>query len=273
MLEDLDHLYRYAALLDRLEGKDANTILGCYTDLRPGRPAVDQHRAPEDDVRDCYDRHTAQPLSRLHALTILSAEQQARDFYMSVGPTYADPVARQLYAEIASIEEQHVTQYESIIDPEETLLEKWLLHECNEVYTYYGCAEAETDPRVKKIWERFCDWELGHLHHVMELFRAIERRDPAEILPATLPAPIAFESHRMFVRDALAREVGLTALGTRFVPADQVPLDSPSIAYNKAVNADGSPSQTVAAGWHWLPGTELAARAAAIRAAQEGRVH
>ena len=28
---------------------------------------------------------------------------------------FADPLARQLYAEIASIEEQHVTQYESII--------------------------------------------------------------------------------------------------------------------------------------------------------------
>lgn len=30
---------------------------------------------------------------------------------------FADPIACQLYAEIASIEEQHVTQYESIIDP------------------------------------------------------------------------------------------------------------------------------------------------------------
>jgi hypothetical protein len=38
-------------------------------------------------------------------------------------------VARQLYAEIASIEEQHVTQYESIIDPDETWLEKWVLHD------------------------------------------------------------------------------------------------------------------------------------------------
>ena len=40
---------------------------------------------------------------------------------MNIGPMFADPVARQLYAEIASIEEQHVTQYESIIDPDETL--------------------------------------------------------------------------------------------------------------------------------------------------------
>ena len=31
MLEDFDHLYRYSALLDRVEGKDANNILQCYT--------------------------------------------------------------------------------------------------------------------------------------------------------------------------------------------------------------------------------------------------
>ena len=30
----------------------------------------------------------------------------------------------------------HVTQYESIIEPEETRLEKWLLHEAAEVYNY-----------------------------------------------------------------------------------------------------------------------------------------
>jgi hypothetical protein len=56
---------------------------------------------------------------------------------------FADPLARQLYAEIASIEEQHVTQYESIIDARETWLEKWLLHEANEVYNYYSCVEYE----------------------------------------------------------------------------------------------------------------------------------
>src|SRR5436190_1997833 len=34
MLEDFDHLYRYAALMDRLEGKDANALTQCYTDIR-----------------------------------------------------------------------------------------------------------------------------------------------------------------------------------------------------------------------------------------------
>src|ERR671920_707553 len=68
LLEDFDHLYRYSALLDRIEGKDANNILQCYTDILPGRPTVDEHRAPQDDVRESYDRKTAAPLTKLHAL-------------------------------------------------------------------------------------------------------------------------------------------------------------------------------------------------------------
>src|SRR5215216_3414868 len=46
LLEDFDHLYRFSALLDRLTGKDANNILQSYTDILPGRPTVDEHRAP-----------------------------------------------------------------------------------------------------------------------------------------------------------------------------------------------------------------------------------
>src|SRR4051812_14671262 len=143
LLEDFDHLYRYSALLDRLEGKDANYLTQNYSDIVPGRPTVVQHRAPEDDLRRPYDRGTADALTKLHAFTIMAAEHQTHDYYMNVGPTFSDPLARQLYAEIASIEEQHVTQYESIVDPNETWLEKWLLHEAVEVYNYYGCVESE----------------------------------------------------------------------------------------------------------------------------------
>src|SRR5919202_2684549 len=59
LLEDFDHMYRYAALLDRVEGKDASNILHGYTDVLPGRPTAIEHRAPEDDVREPYDRKKA----------------------------------------------------------------------------------------------------------------------------------------------------------------------------------------------------------------------
>ena len=129
LLEDFDHLYRYSALMDRLEGKDSNNILQSYTDIAPGRPTMVEHRAPEDDVRRPYDRKAAHPLTKLHALTLSGGEYQTRDYYMNIGPTFADPVARMLYAEIASIEEQHVTQYESMQDTRESWLEKWMLYE------------------------------------------------------------------------------------------------------------------------------------------------
>ena len=40
LLEDFDHLYRYSALMDRVEGKDANYLLQGYTDVLPGRPTA-----------------------------------------------------------------------------------------------------------------------------------------------------------------------------------------------------------------------------------------
>ncbi|HJV83522.1 hypothetical protein [Noviherbaspirillum sp.] len=255
MLEDFDHLYRYSALLDRLEGKDANNILQSYSDILPGRPTVDEHRSPVDDVRESYDRNKAAPITKLHALTITAAEYQTHDYYMNIGPLFSDPVARQLYAEIASIEEQHVTQYGALIDPQESVLEQWLLHEATEVYNYYSCVEQETNPRVKAIWERFLDYELGHFHHVAELFKQYEKRDPAELFPTALPEPIQFASQRDFVRQVLAQEVDLRAKGTQFVDKSQE--SQASIDYRTHINSDGSPSEIVAGGYIWSPGTEL----------------
>lgn len=255
LLEDFDHMYRYSALMDRLEGRDANNILQSYTDVLPGRPTAEEHRDPADELRRHYDRAKADPLSKLHALTILSGEQQTQNFYQNVGPTYADPLARQLYAEIAHIEEQHVTQYESIIDPNETWLEKWLMHEANEVYNYRSCAENEPNPRLRALWERFADYEMGHLHYVAELFKKYERRDPMEILPATLPKLIDYSSQRDFVRKVLAQEVDLRAKGADFVPKAQE--SKASKEYRDQLNSQGSPSEIAAAGYEWTPGTEL----------------
>jgi len=258
LLEDYDHLYRYTALLDRLEGKDSQNILQYYTDVTPGRPTSVEHRAPRDDVRSSYDRRTAALVSKLNALTILSGEQQTHNFYANVGPLYADPVARLLYAEIDHIEEQHVTHYESMIDPDETWLEKWVLHEANEVYNYWSCAEQEENPRLRSLWQQFLDYELGHLHIAIDWFQRIERRDAAEILPESLPDSIEYKSHRDFVRQVLANEVHLRAVGPDIVDPRVTPESPETIAYRERLNEAGSPSEEVAAGYQWAPGTELA---------------
>jgi rubrerythrin len=255
LLEDFDHMYRFSALLDRLEGKDSNNILQSYTDVLPGRPTVIEHRAPENDLRRPFDRATAAPLTKLNALTLVAAEHQTHDYYMNIGPAFADPIARQLYAEIASIEEQHVTHYESLLDPRQSMLENWLLHEAMEVYAYYSCLQQEGNSRLKAIWERMLSYELGHLHLVAELFKKHERRDPQEIIGAKLPEPIAFASQREFVRATLAAEVNLRASGADFVELDAEPQSS--IDYRNHMNSGGSPSETVAKGYVWQAGTEL----------------
>ena len=254
MLEDFDHLYRFTALMDRVMGLDSNNILQSYTDIRPGRPTQVEHRAPDDDVRVPYDRMTAQPLTKLNANVIVAAEHQVHDYYMSIGPAFADPVARMLYAEIASIEEQHVTQYESLVDPTETWLEKWLMHEATEVYAYWSCMQQEPNRRLKSIWERFLGYELGQMHYVMDLMRQIEKRDPQLLLPATLPEPIQFASQREFVRKTLGAEVNMRAAGTQFVAKDP----ATSIAYRTKLLSGGTPaSEIITNQYQFTPGTEL----------------
>ena len=165
---------------------------------------------------------------------------------MNIGPLFADPLARQLYAEIASIEQQHVTHYESLLDPEQSLLENWLMHEAMEVVHVLQLPAAGDAIRGSRRSGSGCSsYELGHLNLVAELFKKHERRDPEEIVGSELPEPIPFESQREFVRATLAREVNLRASGPDFVDAEQEPQSS--LDYRNYMNSEGSPSETVAA--------------------------
>ena len=144
------------------------------------------------------------------------------------------------------------------MDPEEPWRDKWLLHEAAEVYQYQACLESETNPRLKAIWERLLDYELGHLALVRDLFETSERRDPAEVLPAELPTPLAFENQRELIREVVATEKNLRANETAIVDRSQE--SSASLDYRVQVNAEGSPSEAVATGYVWVPGTELQER-------------
>ena len=240
LLEDFDHLYRYSALLDRLEGKDANNILQSYTDIIPGRPTSEHHRAPSDDLREHYQREDAALITKIHAAMLTAAEYQTHDYYMNIGPLFTDPVARALYAEIASVEEQHVTQYSSLMDPSESFLEKWLIHEVMEAYNYLSCMEQEDNPRIRALWERFLDYELGHMNLVMELFKKHERRDPAEILTGAMPRLMEMKSQRDFVRKVVSEEVDLRAHGINYVPLEEE--SSATLDYRKHLHSEGIPS-------------------------------
>src|SRR5690606_10953761 len=50
LLEDFDHLYRYANLYQMIEGKKADLITQDLTEITPGRPTVFEHRDPRDEI-------------------------------------------------------------------------------------------------------------------------------------------------------------------------------------------------------------------------------
>ena len=96
LLEDFDHMYRFSALLDRLEGKDSNNILQSYTDVLPGRPTVVEHRAPENDLRRPFDREdcaAADQAQRAHAGRGRAADAQLLHEHRSVVRRPARPTA------------------------------------------------------------------------------------------------------------------------------------------------------------------------------------
>jgi hypothetical protein len=217
LLEDFDHLYRYANLYEMIEHRKAEKIVDGLTEVMPGRPTYQQHRNPVDNIREPYDREAAAPLSKLHALTIMAAEQQTMNFYMNMGPLYMEPIARQLYQEIGMVEEEHVTHYESMLDPNETWYERLVNHEYNECYMYYSFMQTESDPRVKGIWELHLNMELEHLRLACDMMRQAEGRDPEAMLPRELPEPVTFEPNKAYIRELLATQIDYTTLGTGIV--------------------------------------------------------
>jgi hypothetical protein len=246
LLEDFDHLYRYANLYELTKGEQAEELTQQLTEIMPGRPTVLEHRFPADDVRRHFDRHTVDPLTRMHCMTITAGEQQTMNFYMNHGPDFMEPIARGLYLEIAMIEEQHVTQYESLLDPLQSLLENLVFHKYNEVYMYHSFMEDETqDRRLRQLWELHLNMEITQLQEACRLLRKFEGKDPEEILPPALPLGVKFQSNKDYVRRVLSEQVDLRTDGPDYVAVGELPADHRYFDYQKRVNAGGAPSEQV----------------------------
>ena len=246
LLEDFDHLYRYANLYDLLDSKKAAELTGSLTEITPGRPTIAEHRHPHDELNGHITTHTADPLTRLHVMTIVAAEQQTMNFYMNHGTDYIEPIARGLYAEIATIEEQHVTHYGSLIDPLDSWLKMLVFHEYDEVCMYWSMMTDEVDDRIKRIWELHLDMELGQLQVAAQLLRRFEGVEAAEILPPSLPdVPVRFETNKDYVRSVLESQIDLRKDGIDYVDVDDLPSDHRYFEYQAIVNAGGAPSEQV----------------------------
>jgi hypothetical protein len=248
LLEDFDHLYRYANLYQLIEGKTADQVCRDLTEITPGRPTCFEHRHPYDEIRRPMTALAADPQSVLNALTLVAGEQQTMNFYMTIGNRYQEPVARATYAEIGMIEEQHVSHYESILDPAASWFQNLVLHQWHECWIYWSFATEEPDPMVKRLYELHLDMEVEQLKVACELMKKVEKRDPAEILPAPeFTIPLIFRSNKQYVREILASQINLTSKDSLFVPLSTLPPDDRYFIHQRKVNDGYSPTEDVIA--------------------------
>jgi rubrerythrin len=240
LLEDFDHLYRFANMLKKDFGIEAAPMVGKLTEIMPGRPTVNEHRHPRDYVKRHLDAKTADPYSKLVAGIITAAEQQTMNFYMNHAADYHTDAGRKLYSEIAMVEEMHVSQYESLKDPNCTWLENWLMHEYTECYLYYSCYENETDKAVKEIWLEHFNMEVTHLKHVAELLKKYEKKAIKDVIPnGEFPKLIAFgESNIEYVRNVIDKQIWLTSDREKYVDVRKLPKTADYHKFNNRVNND-----------------------------------
>ncbi|MGI6469305.1 MAG: hypothetical protein GXZ09_04135 [Syntrophomonadaceae bacterium] len=239
LLEDFDHLYRFANLLDLDEQIPAELLVKSYVDITPGRPTIAEHRHPFDSVKYPADFSTASNRTKLNALIIVAAEQQTMNFYMNLGPFYYNDLGRQLYQEIAMIEEQHVTHYGSLLDPTCTWLENLLLHEYMECYLYYSFYQDEMDPHIKRIWEMHFEQEVAHLHKAAELLARYENKQWQQVIPGGhFPKLLQFHDTRDYVRQILGQQITLTANREGYVNIEDLPPHHEYFFYQNRINHD-----------------------------------
>jgi len=244
LLEDFDHLYRYAQFAYMTEGIEPDDIVQNKTDVIVGRPTQHHHNCNSLRLRKHYDKNSAAPQTKVNILTVLSGEQQTHNFYAEHGFMYGDHVLRETYAEIKDVEEEHVTMYESLIDPAETMWEKFLIHEFTEVCNYYTCMEDEVDERIKKYWEMALDMEIGHLKMAAEIFKKYEKRDPEEIIGTEIIIPCRFKSQKNYVQKVLESEVDkrLDSDG-KYTTIDNLSDDWASYSVQERVSEISAPSE------------------------------
>jgi hypothetical protein len=165
---------------------------------------------------------------------------------MTIGNRYQEPIARATYAEIGLIEEQHVSHYESILDPSASWFENLVLHQWHECWMYWSATQDETDPRVRKLYEQHLLMEIEHLRVSCELMKLVEKRDPEQVLPMmSFAEPLRFQPNKAYVRAVLADQIDLTAKESDFVPLSTLAEDDRFFVYQRRVNGDFSPTEEV----------------------------
>lgn len=236
LLEDFDHLYRYANLLENDFGIKAETLVGKYTEIMPGRPTIAHHRHPFDSIKP-HGTKQDDIVTMLDTHIITAAEQQTMNYYMNQSAFYINEEGRKLYNEIGMVEEDHVTLYGSLLNPDVTMLECNLIHEYVECYIYYSLMQDETNAYVKQIWERCLEQEIAHLHAALELVEKYEHKSYLDVLPqGEFPEIISLHSNIDYLRKVLAKTVNNTSTFEGYEKITLLSKDDLFYKYQSKVN-------------------------------------
>lgn len=237
LLEDFDHLYRYANLLEMEQGIYAERLVGRYTEIMPGRPTLAHHRYPKDNVKYPINAKNSATETVLATMIITAAEQQTMNYYMNITNFSPTDCGRRLYQEIALVEEEHVTQYESLMDSNATWLEMLLWHEYCECYLYWSCYKTETNAKTKALWEENFEMEISHLHNAVELLKKYEKKDWCEVIKdAEFPKPLSLHENIEYVRKILEDTVQYTSDKEDYKLLKDMPKDADFFRYQAVIN-------------------------------------
>lgn len=212
LLEDFDHLYRFSNLLLMDKGEEAKPLVGCFTEIMPARPTIAHHRCPRDEIKKPMNAKKSNLYSKLVANIITAAEQQTMNFYMNIAQWYKNDLGRKLFAEIGMVEEQHVSQYESLKDPNCSWLEQLVLHEYTECYLYYSAYAEEDNENLKKIWLEHYEMECSHLKKSIELLQKYEKKSYESVIgDGEFPTLLKLGTNKEYIRRVIERTINLTA--------------------------------------------------------------
>ena len=244
LLEDFDHLYRFSNLM-MLDVKNADPefLVGGLTEITPGRPTIAHHRYPMDNVKMPMNAKKSDLYSKLVAGIITAAEQQTMNYYMNISQWYKNDLGRKLYAEIGMVEEEHVTQYESLKDPTCTWLEQWVLHEYTEAYLYYSAYSEEKDANIKRIWLEHYEMECAHLKLACYLFEKYENGNYKTVFgTGEFPRLLTLGTNKQYVREVLERTILLTGSRTSYIDVMRLKDNADFFFYQNEIIKD---SETV----------------------------
>lgn len=214
----------------------AERLVGKYTEIMPARPTISHHRHPYDSVKKPLDNKKADLVSKLDVCIITAAEQQTMNYYMNLGGFYENKKGRELYAEIAMVEEQHVTHYGSLIDPTSTPFEELLMHEYVECYLYYSMYNDESDERIKNIYEMLLEQEIAHLHTAVKLLQKYEKKARETVISdGTFPELVKLHENKEYIRTVLSQTVNMTADKEGYINVAKLPDNADFFKYQQKV--------------------------------------